>query len=140
MNPVHTETDVVYASIAGRELRCDLHWSVVTPGPLTVAIYLHGGGWARGSRSDRAEERLVPVAGAGIAVASIEYRLSGEARWPAQLEDVRAAIVKRGIDEQLATRVVNSVNFYLEFFHKMPDRNANAHFKAAEQMKVPEQK
>ncbi|WP_100811130.1 MULTISPECIES: alpha/beta hydrolase [unclassified Microbacterium] len=92
MNPVHTETDVIYASIAGRELRCDLHWPVVTPGPLTVAIYLHGGGWARGSRADRAEERLAPVAGAGIAVASIEYRLSREARWPAQLDDVRAAI------------------------------------------------
>ncbi len=92
MNPVHTETDVVYASLAGRALRCDLHWPVAAAGPLTVAIYLHGGGWARGSRSDRAEERLVPVAGAGIAVASIEYRLSGEAPWPAQLEDVRAAI------------------------------------------------
>lgn len=92
MNPVHTETDVVYTANAGREMRCDLHWPVLAAGPLTVAIYLHGGGWARGSRADRAEERLVPVAGAGIAVASIEYRLSGEAQWPAQLDDVRAAI------------------------------------------------
>lgn len=92
MNPVHTETDVVYAATAGRELRCDLHWPVGDVGPLPVAIYLHGGGWARGARSDRAEERLVPVAGAGIAVATIEYRLSGEALWPAQLDDVRAAI------------------------------------------------
>jgi len=55
-------------------------------------------------------------------------------------EEIRAAIAKRGIDEQLATRVVNSVNFYLEFFHKMPDRNAAQHFKAADQIRLPAQK
>lgn len=92
MNPVHTETDVVYAEASGRALRCDLHWPAVARGPLPVAIYLHGGGWARGSRADRAEERVIPVAATGIAVASIEYRLSGEAHWPAQLGDVRAAL------------------------------------------------
>ena len=96
MSPVHTETDVVYAAAVGgdpsRDLRCDLHWPIGAPGPLPIAIYLHGGGWARGSRADRAEERLVPVAASGIAVASIEYRFSGEAPWPAQLDDVRSAL------------------------------------------------
>ncbi|WP_100814312.1 alpha/beta hydrolase [Microbacterium lacus] len=95
MNPVHAETDVVYSEASGRALRCDLHWPVSGSGavlPVPIAIYLHGGGWARGSRADRAEERLVAVAAAGIAIASIEYRLSDEAQWPAQLHDVRAAL------------------------------------------------
>ena len=57
---------------------------------------MHGGGWRRGSR------RIpLPRLGAGFydglaaqgfAVAAIDYRLSGEARFPAALEDVRAAI------------------------------------------------
>jgi len=55
-------------------------------------------------------------------------------------EAIKDAIVKRGIAESLATRLVNNVAFYLEFFHKTPDRNATQHFKAAEQMKVPPQK
>ncbi|MDX2377097.1 alpha/beta hydrolase [Microbacterium sp. LRZ72] len=92
MTSVRTEPDVAYARAGGRDLRCDLHWPADAAGPLPVAIYLHGGGWARGSRSDRASERLIPVAASGIAVASIEYRLSGEAVWPAQFDDVRAAL------------------------------------------------
>jgi acetyl esterase/lipase len=55
-------------------------------------VYLHGGGWMRGTRTDRAAERLVPVARAGVAVASVSYRLSGQAVFPAPLDDVRAAV------------------------------------------------
>lgn len=62
-----------------------------------LVVFLHGGGWLRGSRrvftpgisSARSFER---IAAAGIAVASCEYRLSGEACFPAQLDDVDAAL------------------------------------------------
>jgi acetyl esterase/lipase len=54
--------------------------------------YFHGGGWARGSRRDFVEERLRPVAGLGIAVASVSYRLTDVATYPAQLEDGGAAL------------------------------------------------
>ena len=57
-----------------------------------MCVYLHGGGWMRGSRTDRAAERLAPVARAGVAVASVSYRLSGQAVFPAPLDDVRAAV------------------------------------------------
>jgi acetyl esterase/lipase len=62
-----------------------------------LVVFLHGGGWLRGSRkvftpgiSDaQSFDRIVA---AGFAVASCEYRLSGEARFPAQLDDVDAAV------------------------------------------------
>lgn len=65
--------------------------------PVPVVVFLHGGGWLRGSRkvftpgiSDA--QSFYRIVAAGIAVASCEYRLSGEARFPAQLDDVDAAI------------------------------------------------
>ena len=92
---------VEFASIEGfRPLLLDLY---VPPagGAATGAaiIYLHGGGWAVGSRRrfGRAFASWSPtpldmLAQAGFVVASVDYRLSGEARFPAQLHDVRAAI------------------------------------------------
>jgi acetyl esterase/lipase len=78
-----------------RPLSLDLRTPDADGAPLVV--FLHGGGWLRGSRkvftpgiSDAVSfDRIVA---AGIAVASCEYRLSGEARFPAQLEDVDAAL------------------------------------------------
>ena len=62
-------------------------------------MFLHGGGWRLGSRHSAgpAFARGGPnpfeqFARAGIAVASIDYRLSGEALWPAQLHDAKAAV------------------------------------------------
>ncbi len=67
--------------------------------PSPVVVFLHGGGWRLGSRHSAgpAYAKADPgpfelVAQAGIAVASIDYRLSGEAVWPAQLHDAKAAV------------------------------------------------
>ncbi|MFW0794409.1 alpha/beta hydrolase [Gordonia sp. CPCC 205515] len=59
--------------------------------PVPVVIWLHGGGWFTGDRT-LAPDLWRYFADAGIAMASIEYRLTGEAIFPAQLHDVRAAI------------------------------------------------
>jgi acetyl esterase/lipase len=90
--------DVVYAAPVGfRPLALDLY---LPPAPKVLCIYLHGGGWRVGSR------RAGPGAAAGwtspsffeyltaqgMAVASVDYRLSAEAVFPAQLEDVRVAV------------------------------------------------
>lgn len=82
--------DLVYDSVQGRELHLDLYLPASGPAPL--CLWLHGGGWARGARTVRATERLLPVARAGVAIAAVEYRLSGEATFPAQLDDVRSAV------------------------------------------------
>lgn len=60
-------------------------------GPVPVVLWLHGGGWFTGDRTLAPD--LAERAGAtGLAYASIEYRLSGTALFPAQLHDVREAI------------------------------------------------
>ena len=66
-------------------------------GPHPVLVWIHGGAWWEGHRRNTSEllgsaaifGRLTT---AGFAVATIDYRLSGEARFPAQLFDVKAAI------------------------------------------------
>src|SRR5580704_2478393 len=94
--PVRRVPDVVYGEVPGyRPLELDLYLPEAT-GPLPVIVHVHGGGWRRGSRR-------VPLprlgagfydglAAQGFAVAAIDYRLSGEARFPAGREDVRAAV------------------------------------------------
>jgi acetyl esterase/lipase len=82
--------DLRYATADGIDLHLDLYLPAVRPAPLCV--YVHGGGWMRGARTDRAAERLLPVARAGVAVASVDHRLSGQATFPAPLDDVRAAV------------------------------------------------
>ncbi len=89
---VTTTRDHVYAAPGGIELRFDLHLPAEPTGPLPLAIFLHGGGWLRGTRDGSEAERQRPVAAHGIAVATIDYRLSGDAIWPAQLDDVRMAL------------------------------------------------
>jgi acetyl esterase/lipase len=90
--------DVVYSRPArSQPLALDLY---VPSAPATaLCLYLHGGGWRVGSRTDGpgptkswSPSFFVRVAALGLAIASADYRLSGEARFPAQLDDVRAAL------------------------------------------------
>jgi arylsulfatase A-like enzyme/dienelactone hydrolase len=57
--------------------------------PLPVVLWIHGGGWKNGSKENCP---LTWLAAEGYAVVSLGYRLSWMARWPAQLDDARAAI------------------------------------------------
>ncbi|WP_030931578.1 alpha/beta hydrolase [Streptomyces sp. NRRL S-646] len=89
----------VYSAPAGiRPLELDLWLPDEVQAPLPVIIYIHGGGWRTGTRTDMGPRlrtwRPSPfarLAQAGFAVASLDYRLTGEATHPAQLEDVTAA-------------------------------------------------
>jgi acetyl esterase/lipase len=91
---------VPYAAIPGsRPLELDLWLPPITEEHPPVAVFLHGGGWRMGSRHSAGPafatadpSPFEQVALAGIAVASIDYRLTGEAIWPAQLHDAKAAV------------------------------------------------
>jgi acetyl esterase/lipase len=94
---VSIRRDVVFDRVDGyRPLALDLY-EPASP-PVAVCMYLHGGGWRRGSRregpgplSPTSSRSFVRLAERGIAVASIDYRLSGEATFPAQLHDIASA-------------------------------------------------
>lgn len=70
--------------------RLDLYVPGSATGPVPVIVWVHGGAWLTGSK-DGAGPAL-PFVGKGYAVASINYRLSQHARFPAQIEDCKAAI------------------------------------------------
>jgi acetyl esterase/lipase len=57
--------------------------------PMPLMVWIHGGAWMAGSQSDPPVLYLVPR---GFAVASIQYRFSSDAIWPAQAYDCKAAI------------------------------------------------
>lgn len=56
-----------------------------------AVILLHGGGWARGHRSATHGYARV-LASAGFVAIAAEYRLLGEAAFPAQVDDIRDAV------------------------------------------------
>jgi acetyl esterase/lipase len=87
------------APLGFRPLLLDLYLPAAGPDPAPLVVFLHGGGWLRGDRSMVSPQfaswqpgPLTRLAADGFAVASVDYRLSGEARFPAQLEDVSAAV------------------------------------------------
>lgn len=90
--PVGTEAarDVNYADTKVLSQTLDL---VVPPNPtgkpLPLLVYVHGGGWQLG---DKRPNPMLGLVNMGYAVASINYRLSQEAVFPAQIYDCKAAI------------------------------------------------
>lgn len=90
---------VEYATVPGfRPLLLDLYLPVLD-GPRPAVVFIHGGGWGLGSRASVGPtlDTLRPglferLADAGLAVATVDYRLTGEAIFPAQLHDVKAAV------------------------------------------------
>ena len=63
------------------------------PGPRPLVVYVHGGGWVAGDKANADDvANIAPLVAHGFAVASVNYRLATEARFPAQIDDVRAAL------------------------------------------------
>jgi acetyl esterase/lipase len=90
--------DVIYSVLPGfRPLRLDLYEPTTLSGLHPLVLYIHGGGWVSGhTRHSGAFEDwpgvLASLARKGYVVASVEYRLSGEARFPAAIQDIKASI------------------------------------------------
>ena len=67
---------VPYATVGGRELLLDLFLPATGTAPRPVVVWLHDGGWLTGSRA--LPDFVAPLVARGIAVASIDYRLTSE--------------------------------------------------------------
>lgn len=70
----------------------DLYLPEEGEGPFPVLIHIHGGGFAMGDKRDDHMDAYLKALHRGMAAVSIEYRLSGEAAFPAAVLDVRQAI------------------------------------------------
>jgi acetyl esterase/lipase len=81
--------DIRFASIQGHHLHMDIYRPQST-GPAPVVIWIFGGSWKIGSKGYHVNVR--DLTRHGIAVAAIQYRLSGTAKYPAQLDDCRTAL------------------------------------------------
>ena len=99
---VKVERDIEYARAGDKALLLDVYRPESSGEALPLVIWIHGGGWSGG---DKANNVALPLSGRGYVVASVNYRLTGVAPFPAQIEDCRAAIrflranaAKYGID------------------------------------------
>ena len=84
------DKDIIYETVNGRDLPLDLYRPTNADKPIPLIIWIHGGGWRGGSKSRI--NRCIGMLERGYAVASVEYRLSGEAIFPAAVEDCKAAV------------------------------------------------
>lgn len=81
--------DIEYARVGETSLQLDLYLPPESKPPAPLLIYVHGGAWRGGSKKD------VPIAALtaqGFAIASVEYRLTPVAPFPANVHDLKAAV------------------------------------------------
>jgi acetyl esterase/lipase len=80
--------DVEYARAGDISLKLDLYVPANAQSPPLV-VWVHGGAWRGGSKSNPS---ILPLTEKGYAIASVDYRLSTVAPFPAQIHDIKAAI------------------------------------------------
>jgi acetyl esterase/lipase len=83
-----TLTDIPYAHTGERELLLDLYLPEGVSAPKLI-VWLHGGIWRVGSKDN---PQVLGIVDEGFALASIDFRNSPQARFPAQIHDIKAAI------------------------------------------------
>jgi acetyl esterase/lipase len=85
--------DIEFTDDGGASLRLDLYrpLGVRSEKPQPLILWLHGGGWMSGDK-ERGVERIFDLVRAGFLGASVSYRLSQEALFPAQIHDCKCAV------------------------------------------------
>src|SRR5262245_14436208 len=94
-NPA-ADVEVLKDIVTGKGGNKPLHLTMYRPKakqekPMPAVVWIHGGGWMQGSYNDT-QSRHVALAARGYVVASIEHRFSGEAVFPAAIEDCKLAV------------------------------------------------
>jgi len=84
--------DVEYAKVDDKSLLLDIYSPKIISGTkkLPVILWIHGNRWRSGTKEQCPVSQSLPVE--GFIVISINYRLSGEALFPAQIYDIKAAV------------------------------------------------
>lgn len=101
-----TECDITYGNVSGVALKMDVYYPEVADKAMPAIIYVHGGAWISGDKASDEGVKFIPeLVAQGYIVASVNYRLAPEHKFPAQIEDVKCAVrhlranaAKYGID------------------------------------------
>lgn len=88
--PAEALYDLAYGSMSEAQ-KLDLYLPEGS-GPFPLLVFIHGGGWFSGDKQDTQEKPWLKLLSHGYAVASVNYRLSGDAPHPAGIQDCKAAI------------------------------------------------
>lgn len=119
---VKVEKDVVVGKGGDADLHCDIYRPPAGTEKHMALIHLHGGGFARGSK-DTLAGKVAPITSRGYVSVTAQYRLTGVAKWPAQIDDVKTAIRwtranadSLGIDPKRIAAVGYSAGGYLALF------------------------
>lgn len=94
MTPIAVESliNVEYGHRGNRVLHLDIHYPRnASRKNMPALFWFHGGGWMQGSKQDW--QPIAWLTGHGFAVISVGYRLSTEAKFPAQIKDVYEALI-----------------------------------------------
>jgi len=89
---VIVDRNLVYARADGKALLLDIYRPAKQEGLLPTVLWIHGGAFRAGSKDDGQAAIAVWLTAHGYAVVAINYRLSFEAIFPAQIHDCKAAV------------------------------------------------
>jgi acetyl esterase/lipase len=81
--------DVVIGKGGDRDLHAEIAYPKYATQPMPAIIFIHGGGWIFGNHK---LSPILQIAQSGYFGASIEYRLSNVAKWPAQIQDCKLGV------------------------------------------------
>jgi acetyl esterase/lipase len=83
--------DIIYKTVENKDLKLDIYHQKNISDATPLIIFIHGGAWKKGDKHDY-WPYLIPYAEKGYITATIQYRLTDVAIYPAQLDDVISAI------------------------------------------------
>ena len=88
INAMQLKTDIEYAKVNEHSLLLDLYLPDNIDNPPLI-VWIHGGAWSFGTKEDI---HVQSITDHGFAIASINFRNSPEAQFPAQIHDIKASI------------------------------------------------
>ena len=119
---IKVEKDVVVGKGGDGDLHCDIYRPPAGTEKRMALVHFHGGGFARGSKETLAA-KITPITARGYVSIAAQYRLSGAAKWPAQIDDakthirwVRANATSLGIDPARIAIVGYSAGGHIALF------------------------
>jgi acetyl esterase/lipase len=126
------EKDITYSNLDIINLKLDIYYPLAASGLLPAVIYLHGGGWIQGDKSDAASSpEISELTQRGFLVASVNYGLAPEYKILEQIENVKCAVrflranaARFGIDPDRIGAMGNSAGGHLASLLGTADKSA----------------